>query len=128
MWRAVGLLGIVGAVLGYSVVFMLSDVQAVEPKTTVVYQVDPANDTPAPPAPVAGAAKASKRNFDALNQAVLKLVQSSRGNVGVTLVELGGTSPARWTLNGGSKVDAASTYKLPAMMLEAQAIAAGKAD
>jgi beta-lactamase class A len=49
-------------------------------------------------------------------------------SVGVTLVELGGTDPVSWSVNGGEVFTAASTYKLPALMLEAENIAAGETD
>lgn len=57
-----------------------------------------------------------------------QLVASSGGSAGVTLVELGGATPLVWSLNGGQAFTAASTYKLAALMLEAQRIAAGSAD
>jgi beta-lactamase class A len=44
------------------------------------------------------------------------------------VVELGGTDPVVWSVNAGEVFTAASTYKLAALMLEAQNIAAGKAN
>jgi beta-lactamase class A len=45
---------------------------------------------------------------------------------GVTLVELGGTNPQGWALNGDQPFTAASTYKLPLLMEEAQNVTAGR--
>jgi beta-lactamase class A len=44
------------------------------------------------------------------------------------LIELGGSSPLVWSYNGGEIFTAASTYKLAALMLEAQNIASGARD
>jgi beta-lactamase class A len=57
-----------------------------------------------------------------------QLVSASGANVGVTLIELGGSNPLNWNYDGGSKFTAASTYKLAALMKEAQNIAAGQTD
>lgn len=46
----------------------------------------------------------------------------------MTLVELGGTDPLDWSVNGAEVFTAASTYKLAALMLEAEDIASGKTD
>jgi beta-lactamase class A len=63
-----------------------------------------------------------------LTTAVGALVTSSGASAGVTLIELEGTEPVTWSLNGGEIFTAASTYKLPALMLEAENIATGKTD
>jgi len=57
-----------------------------------------------------------------------KLAGTSGANVGVTLIELGGSNPLVWNYAGGSVFTAASTYKLAALMMEAQNIAAGTTD
>ena len=54
------------------------------------------------------------------------LVNASGASVGVTLIELGGNTPLVWSLNGSSVFTAASTYKLVALMMEAQNIASGR--
>jgi beta-lactamase class A len=64
----------------------------------------------------------------ALTATVEPLVQSSGGSVGIALIELGGSSPLIWSYNGGDIFTAASTYKLAALMLEAQNIASGATD
>jgi beta-lactamase class A len=51
--------------------------------------------------------------------------QSGR-HVGITLVDVGGASPQRWSLQGSDSFTAASTYKLPVLMWNAQGIAAGQ--
>src|SRR5437879_7793888 len=54
------------------------------------------------------------------------LVNASGASVGVTLIELGGNTPLVWSLKGSSVFTAASTYKLVALMMEAQNIASGR--
>ncbi len=61
-----------------------------------------------------------------LTAAVEPLVQESGGTVGIALIELGGTTRLVWSYNGSEVFTAASTYKLAALMMEAQNIAAGK--
>src|ERR1700687_2448119 len=68
------------------------------------------------------------RDLSGLAGSVGQLIASSGASVGVTVVELGGTDPTAWSANGGGVFTAASTYKLAALMLEAQNIAAGKTD
>jgi len=82
--------------------------------------------TPAPTAaiPVTPAA----RDADSLAAAVAALVAGSGATVGVSVVELGGTLPLSWSSNGTAVFTAASTYKLAALMVEAQRIAAGTTD
>ena len=63
-----------------------------------------------------------------LTAAVDRLVAASGGSAGVTLVELGGASPISWSFNGGEVFTAASTYKLAALMLLAEEVAAGSTD
>lgn len=63
-----------------------------------------------------------------LTATIEPLVQSSGGSVGVALIELGGSEPLVWSYNGGEVFTAASTYKLAALMLEAQDIASGASD
>jgi beta-lactamase class A len=60
--------------------------------------------------------------------AIDALIASSGGVAGVTLIELGGTDPISWSVNSTEVFTAASTYKLAALMLEAQNIAAGNTD
>jgi beta-lactamase class A len=63
-----------------------------------------------------------------LTATIRQLVTASGGSAGVTLVELGGATPLVWGLNGGAVFTAASTYKLAALMMEAQGVAAGMID
>ena len=60
--------------------------------------------------------------------AVQQAIASSGASVGVSLVELGGIDPLSWSANGSEVFTAASTYKLAALMLEAENIAAGSTD
>jgi beta-lactamase class A len=68
------------------------------------------------------------RDLGALAAGVQQVIASSGASVGVTVVELGGKDPAVWSVNAAEVFTAASTYKLAALMLEAQNIAAGKTD
>lgn len=63
-----------------------------------------------------------------LTTSIEQIVQASGGSVGVTLIELDGATPLTWSLNGNEVFTAASTYKLAALMMEAQNIAAGTTD
>ena len=56
------------------------------------------------------------------------MVAASGGTAGIALIELGGSSPLVWSYNGGQVFTAASTYKLAALMLEAQNVASGVTD
>jgi len=64
----------------------------------------------------------------ALTATIDPLVQGSGGSVGIALIELGGSSPLVWSYNGSEVFTAASTYKLAALMMEAQNIASGATD
>ena len=63
-----------------------------------------------------------------LTSTIEPLVVASGGAAGIALIELGGKSPLVWTYNGSQIFTAASTYKLAALMLEAENIASGATD
>ena len=63
-----------------------------------------------------------------LTSSVAPLVTGSGASVGVSLIELGGASPLAWSYDNHQVFTAASTYKLVALMMEAQNIAAGITD
>jgi beta-lactamase class A len=63
-----------------------------------------------------------------LTASIEQIVAASGGSVGITLVELGGATPLVWSFNGSEVFTAASTYKLAALMMEAESIAAGRTD
>jgi beta-lactamase class A len=65
------------------------------------------------------------RSFAALDAAVRSLASRAGATVGVALIELEGGDAASWALAPDSDFDAASTYKLPLLMAEAQGIADG---
>jgi beta-lactamase class A len=77
---------------------------------------------------VATTASLVSRNPVSLTALINQVIASSGGTAGVTLVELGGATPIVWSLNGTSIFTAASTYKLAALMMEAQNIASGATD
>jgi beta-lactamase class A len=68
------------------------------------------------------------RDSSVLVAALQQLAAASGASVGVTVVELGGADPLSWSLDGGAVFTAASTYKLVALMMEAQNIASGSTD
>jgi beta-lactamase class A len=63
-----------------------------------------------------------------LTASIEQLVAESGGSVSVTLIELGGATPLVWSFSGSEIFTAASTYKLAALMMEAENIAAGTTD
>jgi beta-lactamase class A len=63
-----------------------------------------------------------------LTASLQQLVAGSGASVGVAVVELGGSDPFSWYVDGDTVFTAASTYKLAALMLEAQNIASGTTD
>jgi len=137
MVRAAGLAVLVSAVTIFSVAWMLSDAHAVEPPAPalrVEVASPPAADTPAPAETVVAvpattpAALPQHPSFELLAKTVNAIVAASGANVGVSLVELGGPIPSAWSDGGGASYDAASTYKLVALMDEAQLIASGQHD
>jgi beta-lactamase class A len=81
--------------------------------------------TSTPPPTPAPAATPTARSFDALQTEVDWLLQSAGADGAVTLVEL--RSGESWSFNGDTSFVAASTYKLPLLMEEAQAVASGSA-
>jgi beta-lactamase class A len=90
------------------------------PNTSVLPPATSASDAATPvPAP------ARQPSFDALQQSVTGLLGAAGATGAVTLAELGGDGRQTWTLNGDQQFVAASTYKLPLLMEEAQNVAAG---
>ncbi|HKW73339.1 MAG TPA: serine hydrolase, partial [Candidatus Dormibacteraeota bacterium] len=63
-----------------------------------------------------------------LTSSIEPLVAGSGASVGVSLIELGSSTPLVWSYNGHQVFTAASTYKLVALMMEAEGIAAGTVD
>jgi len=65
------------------------------------------------------------RDPGALQQEVVQLAAAAGAEIGVALIELGGEAPVTWSYNGDLQFIAASTYKLPLLMAEAQLTATG---
>ena len=131
MWRATSLGIIVGGVLSFSLAFMFANAQAADRSPKQAVAAAEAADTPAPPAvevsPEPSATPPPTHpSFGPLDQAVAGIVAASGGEVGVSLIELGGAAPSVWSSRGAAPMDAASTYKLPALMAEAQLVAEKK--
>jgi beta-lactamase class A len=77
---------------------------------------------------MAAAPMGAIRDSSGLVAALQRLAAASGASVSVTVVELGGSDPLSWSLDGGAVFTAASTYKLVALMMEAQNIASGATD
>jgi beta-lactamase class A len=77
---------------------------------------------------LAATAAGLTHNPMALTAQLEQLSVGSGGTLGVTIVELTGANPLVWSYNGTEVFTAASTYKLVALMMEAQGIAAGTTD
>ena len=69
---------------------------------------------------------ASHPGFDGLQSTVVQLLRTAGATGAVTVVELGGPAPQTWSYQGDQQFVAASTYKLPLLMEEAQSVAAGR--
>ncbi|TMF43399.1 MAG: serine hydrolase [Chloroflexi bacterium] len=68
------------------------------------------------------------RDAGVLASNLQQLAVASGGTVGVSVVELGGSDQLSWSFGSDAVFTAASTYKLVALMMEAQSIAAGTTD
>jgi beta-lactamase class A len=82
-----------------------------------------------PPAPVLMTTPAptpTPRSTAGLELEIAGLVGQAGAEAGVSLIELAGGDPVSWSLDGDQAFVAASTYKLPLLMMEAQNVAAGK--
>src|SRR5579864_684124 len=94
---------------------------------------NPSSSTPSLTLPTRGRAPVltigtrQRTSFDALQAQIAGIAQSSGARVGVSLIELGGLQPAGWSYNGDQQFTAASTYKLPVLMAEAQLVASNPA-
>jgi beta-lactamase class A len=84
--------------------------------------------TPSPePAPTATPALPARSTAGLAAQVAALAAAAGSSQVSVALVELGGPGPLSWSYNADASLTAASTYKLPLLMAEAQAVAAGTA-
>ena len=66
-------------------------------------------------------------SFDGLQQTVAQLLNAAGASGGVSLIELGSPGPKSWSYQGDEQFVAASTYKLPLLMEDAQNVASGHA-
>jgi beta-lactamase class A len=79
------------------------------------------------PSPSPSPAPSPAPNNTALNNSLNALIAASGARVGIEVVDLGATPSIRIQINAGDTFDAASTYKLPLLMANAEAIAKGRA-
>jgi beta-lactamase class A len=155
MWkRAAGLAVLAGGMLSFSVGYAFADAHATEGPLKVLASASPtanaqpsspgakpssdpppssdpspASDTPPPPSPDPTPTPAPVHpSFDSLASVVNAIIASSGGQVEVSLIELGGPAASSWQVGDSVPMDAASDYKLPALMEEAQLVAAGRID
>jgi beta-lactamase class A len=68
----------------------------------------------------------ARADFAGLQRTVTQLLGAAGASGGVTLMERDGSNPQTWSFNGDEQFTAASTYKLPLLMEEAQNVAAGR--
>ena len=78
--------------------------------------------------PTTAVASPVTRDAGVLASNLQQLAVASGGTVGVSVVELGGSDQLSWSFGSDAVFTAASTYKLVALMMEAQSIAAGTTD
>jgi len=101
-----------------------SSPSAASPQSTASPQSAASPQSTASPQPTASLQPAA-RSFAALETEVTQLLDSAGAAGGVTLMEL--WSDQYWSLNGDQSFVAASTYKLPVLMKDAEDIASGRA-
>ena len=82
---------------------------------------------PSPTEPPRAAPATPRPGFGPLETTVQQLLSDAGATGGVTITELGGPSPQSWSYDGDQQFTAASTYKLPLLMEEAQNITGGHA-
>ena len=102
--------------------------RAAESAPTVAATARPTTAPTPPPTPVPAPTPAptpTPRSFTALQSQVESVLHSDGVDGGVSLIEL--ASSRAWSLNGDQSYTAASTYKLPLLMEEAQDVVAGTA-
>lgn len=97
-----------------------------------VTQVSSVKPDPLPPSPppkpaVKAASSEHVRDFDELHAHILDVLKKYQASGSVTLLELGGSNPKSWNLDGAAKYDAASTYKQVVLMMDAMKVSSGKA-
>ncbi|MDQ6691791.1 MAG: class A beta-lactamase-related serine hydrolase, partial [Candidatus Dormibacteraeota bacterium] len=141
MLRALGVLLFIAGVVVTSTSLALSDVRANAlsarsiglsvPAATAITAPHVQPDLVAVPVSVAAAAPVpvpalARPSTESLAQSVAQILSASPGQVAVSLLELGGPLPQSWSLNGSVPIPAASTYKLPVLMENAELVAAGR--
>jgi beta-lactamase class A len=115
-----------GLALGASV-HAPASVRAAAPDATSTADATPEPTVP-PPTPTPTPVPApTPRSLDGLQSQVEGLLQAAGADGGVTLIEMGAGAAQSWSLNGDESFVAASTYKLPLLMEEAQDIVSGQA-
>jgi beta-lactamase class A len=97
--------------------------------------VDPGEGVaPSTAAPVPAATEqvvvgmAVARAFEPMAAQLSGVESASGARIAVSLIELGGANPQSWSFHGDDQFIAASTYKLPLLMAEAQSIVAGQVE
>ena len=102
-----------------------SPASAGSPDPTDVVDTSPPPPDPSPDPSPSPSPSPRPRSFAALDAAVRSLATRAKATVAVSLIELEGPDAASWSSLPERSYDAASTYKLPLLMAEAEGIAAG---
>lgn len=119
---AVAAVAVVVLLAGFWMGYMSARLEFAERQVSAVAE---AGETPAP-TPVAYPTANPGRSFASLEAKVTSLLKYADAEGAVTLVELGSNDPSSWSINGDQQFTAASTYKLPLLMLEAQNMTSGR--
>ena len=120
------------ASFGFALVALLAGLLVGEDlfRPTSVHAAEPRVSRPSAPAPSVSPSSAAvtspspPRSFAELESEVSHLLDAAEASGAVTLTEL--SSNQSWSLNGDETFVAASTYKLPLLMKDAEDIAAGR--
>jgi len=89
--------------------------------------VSPSTPSPTPAAALPVIGTAAPRSFEPLAAQIASLQSAAGARFSVSLIELAGANPQDWSLQGDGSFVAASTYKLPLLMAEAELITSGQA-
>lgn len=132
IWRPVAFtLCVAGAVLT-SASLALNDVRASgagpqRPSAGPTAEIAIDTPSPAPTAVPTPTPAPGQPHLDQLAQSIGRIAARAPGHVSVSLIELDGPAPQSWSYGGAIPIAAASTYKLPALMVDAGLVARGAA-
>ena len=117
---------VAGAFAGARTAPPSAPIQVVAWATPIPVGVSPTSAVEPSPLPAAVEVDAVSP-VQALERDLRAIVGKSGADVGIALLDLGGRSPVTLTIDATEPGDAASTYKLPLLMLNAERVVAGRA-